>query len=65
MFSGKAGADPRVEHLKVLPETKTLAYYENPFITAVKSVIAQCYKTFYVRNLRIFEKASPCPGKPF
>jgi len=58
MFEDKAGAYPRVEHLKSasfsqapalppnmrlgykgLPGTNTLTYYENPYITDIKSFI--------------------------
>jgi hypothetical protein len=30
----------------------------------VKMIWAQCDKTLYIRNLRLFVKISVCPGKP-
>jgi hypothetical protein len=30
MFAGKAGAYPRMEHLKILPRINTPAHYKNP-----------------------------------
>ncbi len=42
---------------KILPGKNTRAYYKNSKITNVKGFItdtwAQCYKTFYILNLRI------------
>jgi hypothetical protein len=42
MFAGKAGANPiEAPFRKGLPATNTLAYYKNPYNTAVKSFIVQ------------------------
>ncbi len=41
MFQSRVGSWPHPQVLDFAEKTNTLAYYENPLITAVKSVIVQ------------------------